>query len=371
LDRRFDEQRGDGREIGLGTDASLNKPPTRRREETMNCASIRSSVALAATLLLAAVSLPASAQDAPAGLDFTFTRLPTLGGSYAGPGGINERGDVVGASTTIDGEYRAVLWRHGQVLDLGVGANSSASDINNNNAIIGSLGGRGFLWRDGVVQWLPSIEYVGGAPVAINDRGTIVGGDDTYAVVWTKDTETKLGAPGLVDWASGINEKGEAVGCASDRSNPATAAMLFTRAGSVMLPGAFAGIDAQACPSGINNRHQIVGACSQDFYSPSHATRWDDQVPVLLPDAGFGSSAYAINDGGWTVGSTSDDGATVTAALWVGNRLVHLDKFIDPRLKADGWALVAASAINNRGWIAGAMQKQVTGETAAFLLVPR
>jgi probable HAF family extracellular repeat protein len=330
-------------------------------------------VAIAATWLSAGAAWPASAQDVPPALDFSFTRLGTLGGTQGGAYGINDRGDVVGASTSADGIGHATLWRRGQVIDLQVGADSSASDINNNGAVVGTYDGQGFLWRHGVTQRLPFLHDQGAArPSAINDEGTIAGTDDTFAVLWTKTIETQLGPPvvSYSDWAFGINDQGQAVGCTFQPAYPTSVAVLYTHSGSRLLPSPYGGQDPGACAMAINNHRQVAGYSWPDGIFSYRATRWDHDQPVLLDSVGDDSYGLAINDDGWVVGNVAGAGGHSSAVLWVGKHLVRLDQFLDPELKAQGWHMTSAYAINNLGWIAGQME-DAAHETAAWLLVPR
>ena len=66
--------------------------------------------------------------------------LGTLGGSYSGAGGINDRGQIVGGSDTPSGESHAVLWQRDGMTDLGTlgGFYSGASGINDREQIVGN-----------------------------------------------------------------------------------------------------------------------------------------------------------------------------------------------------------------------------------------
>jgi len=59
-----------------------------------------------------------SAQAPPAGV--TITDLGTLGGGSSVAYGINNHGQVVGESDTVDGNTHAFLWQNGSMTDLGV-----------------------------------------------------------------------------------------------------------------------------------------------------------------------------------------------------------------------------------------------------------
>src|SRR5215218_845482 len=72
--------------------------------------------------------------------DPKVTRLSTLGGSSTCASALNERGQVVGWSTTRSGARHAFLWQRGRMLDLGTlgSRNSKAADINESGWVVGA-----------------------------------------------------------------------------------------------------------------------------------------------------------------------------------------------------------------------------------------
>jgi probable HAF family extracellular repeat protein len=84
---------------------------------------------------------PVSAQ--PVSEEYSIADLGTLGGTFSEARGINSRGQVVGYSETIAGQFssiRAFLWEKGEMIDLGSvsGGRSFAFDINSRGQIVGS-----------------------------------------------------------------------------------------------------------------------------------------------------------------------------------------------------------------------------------------
>ncbi|ONI84728.1 hypothetical protein ALI22I_29915 [Saccharothrix sp. ALI-22-I] len=133
------------------------------------------------------------------------TVLSTSGQVANGPQALNERGDVVGWTTEFSGVRKATLWPGGgKPVDLGVPGPSEAVAVNERGDVIGWTSAdnpdapRAFLWRAGKVSYLGSLGGAHSLPVALNDRGTIVGESTTAdgtlkAVKWTVISTTPLG----------------------------------------------------------------------------------------------------------------------------------------------------------------------------------
>jgi probable HAF family extracellular repeat protein len=334
-------------------------------------------------VLACAVAARASvvAQSAPAQARWVLTDLGTLAGNgstppgAAPPGsfawGVNNRGQVVGSSTTRDGGGHAFLWQHGTMRDLGVPPGfktSHATAINDRGEIVGiasvdkdvfhaflwrkqkardlgTLGGKqswatainnrgqvigfsttktgathGFLWQNGKMRDIGSF-----VPSAINDRGQIVGSGRWFpgkyrgqAVLWDNGAIRNLGPLGGTHQASGINERGRIVGVVNgqaalwQRSSFQPPSSLSEAKVRGLGPIAGGGHDYEV--PAINERDQIVGTIR------NHAFLWERgalQDLGTLPGHTI-SNAIAINDHGQIVGASGTYNPTKPhhAVLW-------------------------------------------------------
>ena len=110
------------------------------------------AIMLATCLLVGGWSEPAKAAPPPA--QYSITDLGTLpGGSDSVATAINNRGQVVGGSTTASGAEHAFLWEDGKMTDLGTlpgGDETLANGINTRGQVVGvsvlSGDARAVLW---------------------------------------------------------------------------------------------------------------------------------------------------------------------------------------------------------------------------------
>lgn len=241
-----------------------------------------------------------------------FTDLGTLGGAYmlpaGGPQSLNEKGQVVGDSTTADGESRAVIWRQGTFTEIGTlpgDAVSSSVAINNAGQVVGISGTafgefHGFLWTDGRLTDLGTLGGPSSQPFGLNDKGQVVGISTTstgesHAFLWQQGQLIDLGMPGETSAAYRINARGQVLG--SVQGADGTRAVVWTdgiREEIQSLPGGL-GTFAYA----LNNRGQVVGfgVGMVDNQQSGSAFVWQDGVMTdlgVLP-GGRLSLAFDIN----------------------------------------------------------------------------
>lgn len=221
--------------------------------------------------------------------------------------GINDRGQIVGTSVDFDPrEAHAVLWEDGQPIDIAVGCNATA--INNRGEIVGRCGGA-TLWRDGSqVPLVPPAGYSGGQASAINDAGVVAGSlrdaSGRFAAFrWAGGTTTVLARPPGLDTtsATAINARGTIAGYAGPSSGIDMIEPVLWQDG-VVTPlggtwGSFHGI-----AWGINDRGEVVGTGHDASHlpgSPGGAFVWARGQFRFLPSDG---GAQDINERGVVVG---------------------------------------------------------------------
>ena len=109
------------------------------------------------------------------------TDLGTLGGDCTLVKGINDAGQVVGASQVAGGSYHAFVWADGRMQDLGTfgGDSSSAVAINAQGVVLVKVsrvdGDEFLLWQNGTTTAVGNLgsDYV--EATDLNDQGQIVG----------------------------------------------------------------------------------------------------------------------------------------------------------------------------------------------------
>lgn len=252
------------------------------------------------------------------------TDLGTLGGRDSEATGLNDAGDVVGASEIgrSHGGKHAFLWHAGRMRDLGTlgGKESRATAVNNQGQIVGTAQTRqeamhGFLWQNGKMRDLGA-DF---APRGINDRCQIVGDAGSWVALWQKGRLTKL----FRGQAHAINASGQIVGSA-----------------------------------GTINRYSFLQ---------------DGQKQTLLSRVGNnGSAALAFSDDGEVVGYDFGMGDPPGFAwVWRGGVRYQLQDYILPR---DGWQVYVATGVNASGQIvASGARPDVQGGLASgpILLTPQ
>jgi probable HAF family extracellular repeat protein len=340
---------------------------------------------LSGTMALA-ITTPATAQVAA-----SITDLGSLGGnSYAYA--INDAGQVVGyaATDSTNRTLHAVRWVNGVIEDLGtlcpdpcpVAASSQATDINELGQVVGTsitLDGttRGFVWQEdtGLRSLRPLDGDIASVVFGINNLGEAVGNSrssadfgSTRPVMWTAD-----GIPHELDgWSGGsafdINDRGQVVGQRPAQYGQTTAA--FWEAGILTdLNGACTSTSAYAFAI---NRFGDTAGIATPCDMLTRAVKWVNQsihdLPTMVPDSSFVQSFDNINDAGDIVAAAPFASScpylpTVSrATLWKDGGAIDLGSLAtDPC-----GAISEALAINDHGVVAGS-SRLPSGESHAVL----
>ena len=328
---------------------------------------------LALPLLL--VGAPAAAEAA----NYSFTDLGTLGGAsiYSVATAINNKGQVVGYSwSTGYATQNAMLWNGTVATDLGAQTgsdHSSARGINDNGVVVGTSGYYNPLatvWSGGIAAKLGlETGWDESSGLDINNSGTVVGwstigGLGNKATAWTGITPT-MGTLNSQYWA--INNSGQMAGVSGGTVGHAT----LWDGTTVTDLGSLGGSNSVSVGLGINDLKQVVG-WSATANGSDHAALWRPASTAvdLGTLGGDNSAAFAINESGQVVGrSNLTAGSSSThAMLWDGTSLADLNDLIDSAAKSDGWVLVDAQDINDKGWIVGQAYNSKTHVWHAYLL---
>jgi probable HAF family extracellular repeat protein len=230
--------------------------------------------------------------------------LGTLGGNSSQAVAVNNRGQVVGQSTAVDGSVRAFLWTEADgMMDLGTlgGTTSIASAVNDRGQVVGSSGRadrsvHAFSWTkaEGMVDLGTLAGTNESLARAVNNRGRVVG-------------ESYLTDPEV---ARAFSLTGQPPAKGNDR-----------RRRRLVNLGTIGGTFSSA--AAVNEHGQIVGSSAltdtndPDFAGVFHAFSWTEAGGIVdLGTLGdMNSFAIAINDKGQVVGSSYVPGGSLSRAL--------------------------------------------------------
>ncbi len=324
--------------------------------------------------------------------------LPPADENCSNAGWINARGEIAGNSETAEvdpllgvKEVRAVLWKNGQIMDLGtLGGNESvATAVNDNGQVVGfalntvpdpfsfAFGPtetRAFLWQKGAMQDLGTLGGPDALPFAINQRGQVAGVSYTNSTVnlttgmptadpflWDHGRMIDIGTLGGTLGGPGaqgniaINNRGQVIGTSTLAGDQVTHPFVWQN-GVLTDLGTLGG--GNGFPIWINDAGEIVGEADLPGSSVTHlhhAFIWRDGVMTDLGTLGSTSHAEGINSKRQVVGRSRLGDPTTTlqhAFLWEnGGPMIDLNTLIPANSSLE---LQDAFYINDRGEIAGA-----------------
>jgi probable HAF family extracellular repeat protein len=330
--------------------------------------------------------------------DGILTDLVTLPGvNWSHATSINARGWATGGSSTtfvdpLTGgpEERAVLWKDGEIVDLGTlgtGIESAALYVKNSGEVVGfstvdttidpfASAGLGpypspthaFIWRNGVLQDLGTLggpdsfasagcdnqrsDTAAGASFTNSTPNPSTGIPTLHPFFWGNGTMTDIGTlGGTLGLAQCLNNRGQVIGVASLPGDFTGHPFLWDQ-GVITDLGTLGGDFGQAI--WINNAGDVVGQADLPGSANHHAFLWRQGRMTDLGSLGSTSFALSINSRSQVIGRSrigDIDNSLQHAFLWEkGAPMVDLNTLIAPN---SGLELVEADNINDRGEIVG------------------
>lgn len=292
-------------------------------------------------------------------------------------------------------ELRAVLWKNGQIIDLGTlgGNESSAFSVNNRGQVVGVAVNtipdpfsflatqlRAFLWQDGAIHDLGTLGGPEAWALFVNERGQVAGFSLTNATpnpitgfptqdpfLWENGKMLDLGSLGGTSGSPfSLNNRGQVVGTSNLAGDLTFHPFLWDR-GVLTDLGTFGGDNGEA--EHISDAGDVVGSADFPGDQIHHAALWRRGVMTDLGtvDDDPCSRGIGINSKGQIVGGSSSCTTFLHAFLWEnGGPAIDLNTFVPP---GSDLTLTVAGYINDRGEIAGT-GVLANGDSHAFLLIP-
>jgi probable HAF family extracellular repeat protein len=318
-----------------------------------------------------------------------ITDLGTLpGGQSSFAYWVNDRGLIVGQSQngSIDPltgapEVRGVLWRKGEIIDIGtLGGNASNTiSISNRGQVLGAATNATLDPFANAPQVaclvLPTNNPCSGFSFSFNSLFSPTT-TETHALVWEDGFVRDLGTLGGPDSAAEVNnDRGEVAGWSytSFDANPSTATpnvdpfLWSPEDGKMTDLGGFGG--TFGAPFWLNNRGQVVGASNLAGDQTFHPFLWSrGKLNDLGTLGGYTGVAFMLNDAGEAVGyadvapnpvGCSGLACIHHAFLWKDGVMTDLGTLGDPCSRA--------LAINQSGQTVGATAPCGGEFTHAFL----
>jgi probable HAF family extracellular repeat protein len=330
--------------------------------------------------------------------------LGTLPGTNnSNPIWISANGLITGASLngTVDPltawpEASAVLWKDGQIINLGTlgGYESEGFSVNSRGQVVGFSGNtisdpdsilglgtetRAFLWQDGKMQDLGTLGGPDAFATGMNESGQVIGFSylnsvpapctlTTGAFLWEKGKMVNLGTLGGSCGGPGaINSRGQIVG-GSNLAGDTTAHGFLWEKGTLTDLGTLGGTFSNA--NHLNEAGEVIGGATTAGDLAFHAFFWRHGVMTDLGTVGGNdcSNAFGINSKSQVVGQSfpCNVNAVAHAFLWEHGHIIDLNDFVPP---GSDLTVLDAEEINDRGEIF-ADASLPNGDHRAVVLIP-
>lgn len=337
-----------------------------------------------------AAALAGTAQAAPPRYELVDLNARLPGFTLPAAFDINNAGQVVGEGSTDTGTTPWIMDRSGPgraIRDGIAGAQAAARGINDRGMVVGEstsfpfLSFHGWVYRDGALTNVPvPAGTIDSSLRAINNPGVAVGNTRLLDCKAYPDCEGPrrglvyeaagdvrlLGtlAGGTFSEVRGINDRGQIVGSADSAEGTRA---IVVEGGVMRSLGTLAGRDSFG--SAINQSGQVAGHLSgADGPVDDRPFLYSDGSMVELTGLGarYGSFSVAdLNNHGVVLGDASEATRGSVGFIAVEGRLYELASRIQG---AEGWDQWKFRAINDLGQIVG--EAQVGIEKHAFLLNP-
>ncbi len=282
------------------------------------------------------------------------------GAPFSAAAGINAKGEAVGIVGTED-IVRGTVWTGNKpgVLTSG-NRDTMATTISGKSVAAGvafdSQGGRSYVLDSSRFIAQSSKEFITVSYSLV--RGYLALDNGFSGMLWGKPGDGKSIGEFLPQAG---NASGTLVGLTIGKNGPVPAAFKNGKIGMLPSPG---GIQ-MAIPMSANEKDIFVGAgVTEDrMVKP---VGWMDGKTGFLPVPGDKQGlALGINNNNQVVGVIEVANGEAHAALWSGGKVIDLNDAIEKR---EGWTLVQARGINNKGFIVGTGIKG--GHVGAFMVGP-
>jgi hypothetical protein len=318
---------------------------------------------------------------------YDVTPLPFIPFSNTGGEALSNNGVVAGGIANSDGSVSLAEWSKGVLTNLGVPPDLPSHDfnrfrvfgINTSGAIVGTihtsagdLPSRSFISDRGRFTVLPLVDPtdLGGAAIAINNRGEVVGYDRTSSNnvigwLWSNGGYSSLPVSGTNTAALGINSSGTIIG---NRTLSFIRRLLTGQFRCTGQRGYILSHGSTQYLTGfvyaINDLGEAVGGSTSDGQATATvatATVFKNGIATVI--LSLPSSAVGINSSADVVGSYRPAGCNRRHLfIWSANSGAF-------DLTPDGYRSAEAAAINDRGDVLG-FGETVSGEFQYFLLTP-